>query len=313
MIEAATAYLLPVSAREIRGRIEETLALAEETGAYEPFREAYYARHLYPTISDSRETVPATLALFRLAGGDPERAILYGANFGRDADTIATMVGGLAGALHGVQGLPAGWVSKVESNPDVRYGELVGGLADIVRQRAGRAEAVRGDAQLTRLRPGRAGTSAASSPAAGAGGVAGGGRLGLLGGDVGRRRGLGDAGRRPRGHRHQLSGQHVHLVRPPPRYGRRGRVRRGRWLEGRRALAEGAPFGAGGYWRGPFSGQARRESPAALAPGRGVAGQGGRPNCWGRRRRATIVRRSWSGGVAVSSEVSPITSSQRER
>jgi ADP-ribosylglycohydrolase len=141
VIEAATAYLLPVSAREIRGRIEETLALAGEAGggAYEPFREAYYARHLYPTASDSRETVPATLALFRLAGGDPERAILYGANFGRDADTIATMVGGLAGALHGVQGLPAGWVAKVEANPEVRYAEPVAGLAQVVRQRAERA------------------------------------------------------------------------------------------------------------------------------------------------------------------------------
>jgi ADP-ribosylglycohydrolase len=141
VIEAATAYLLPVSAREIRGRIEETLALAGEAGggAYETFREAYYARHLYPTASDSRETVPATLALFRLAGGDPERAILYGANFGRDADTIATMVGGLAGALHGVQGLPAGWVAKVEANPEVRYAEPVAGLAQVVRQRAERA------------------------------------------------------------------------------------------------------------------------------------------------------------------------------
>ena len=49
------------------------------------------------------------------------------------------MVGGLAGALHGVQGLPAGWVTKVEGNPEVRYGELVAGLADVVRQRAGRA------------------------------------------------------------------------------------------------------------------------------------------------------------------------------
>jgi ADP-ribosylglycohydrolase len=140
VLEATTAHLLPQSAREMRDRIRETLDLAGETGAFEPFREAYYARHLYPTASDSRETVPATLALFRLAEGDPQRAILFGANFGRDADTIATMVGGLAGALRGVGGIPAPWVAKVEANPDVRYGELVSGLAGVVRRRAERAE-----------------------------------------------------------------------------------------------------------------------------------------------------------------------------
>ncbi|MGH2370342.1 MAG: ADP-ribosylglycohydrolase family protein [Chloroflexota bacterium] len=141
VVAAATAHLLPVSAREMRERIRETLALADETGDYEAFRATYYERHRYPTASDSRETVPATFALFTLAGGDPERAILYGANFGRDADTIATMVGGLAGALHGAAGLPWRWVEKVEANPDVRYRELVAGLADIVRRRAAGAEA----------------------------------------------------------------------------------------------------------------------------------------------------------------------------
>ena len=38
---------------------------------------------------DSRETVPLTLALFRLADG---------ANLGRDADTIASMCGAIGGA-----------------------------------------------------------------------------------------------------------------------------------------------------------------------------------------------------------------------
>lgn len=139
ILAAATAYLLPQSARELRGRIEESLALARETGSYEAFRAAYYARHLYPTASDSRETVPATLALFWLAGGDPERAIRYGANFGRDADTIGTMVGGLSGAFRGAAALPPRWVEKVEANPQVRYRDLTAQLAAIVRERAARA------------------------------------------------------------------------------------------------------------------------------------------------------------------------------
>jgi ADP-ribosylglycohydrolase len=136
ILRAATAHLLPKSAHEMRGRIDETLALARAAAGYEAFRAAYYERHLYPTISDSRETVPATLALFWLAEGEPERAIVYGANFGRDADTIGTMVGGLAGAYRGTAGLPPHWVQKVEANPDVRYREIVAALAAIVRRRA---------------------------------------------------------------------------------------------------------------------------------------------------------------------------------
>jgi ADP-ribosylglycohydrolase len=150
VVEAATAHLLPQSAAEMRSRIAETLALAKEIPNYEAFRAAYYERHLYPTISDSRETVPATLALFAMAEGDPERAIVYGANFGRDADTIGTMVGGLAGAFHGASGLPRRWVEKVEANPDVRYREIVGDLAAIVRRRA--AAAVQYAAAIEALR-----------------------------------------------------------------------------------------------------------------------------------------------------------------
>jgi ADP-ribosylglycohydrolase len=140
VLAAATAHLLPQSGQEMRDRITQTLDLAAETGSYARFREVYYERHLYPTISDSRETVPATLAIFRLSGGEPRTAIVDGANFGRDADTIATMVGGLVGALHGVSGLPAAWVEKVEANPEVRYREQAVELAKIVRRRAERAE-----------------------------------------------------------------------------------------------------------------------------------------------------------------------------
>lgn len=140
ILEAAATYLLPMSAQEMRGRIRETLALAGEGGSYEGFRAAYYQKHLYPTQSDSRETVPAVLALFRLAGSDAERAILWAANFGRDADTIGTMVGGLCGAYRGASGLPKRWVEKVEANPNVPYRQQVPLLAEIVRRRARAAE-----------------------------------------------------------------------------------------------------------------------------------------------------------------------------
>ncbi len=135
VIDAATRYLLPTSARELRDRIEEVLGLARETGEYRAFRKEFYARFLRSMMADSLETIPATLGLFYLAKGDAERGITWSANFGRDSDTIATMVGGLCGALNGTAGIPSAWVAKVEANPDVQYRAISDRLAEIVRQR----------------------------------------------------------------------------------------------------------------------------------------------------------------------------------
>ena len=142
--EAATRYLLPVSAREMIEAIQGALKLADEAKTYERFREVFYERCLQAVISDSRETLPAVMAIFKLSDGDPKQAILWGANFGRDADTIGTMIGGLVGALHGAAGLPPEWVAKVEANPEVDYGADAKRLADVVRRRAADSRAIAG-------------------------------------------------------------------------------------------------------------------------------------------------------------------------
>ena len=80
---------------------------------YFEFRKRYYeTAHLYNTICDSRETVPVALALFLLAGGDASLAVEFGANFGRDADTIATMAGAIAGAYSSIGGFRRHWVAN---------------------------------------------------------------------------------------------------------------------------------------------------------------------------------------------------------
>ena len=135
VVAAATRHLLPVSAGEIKQTIAAALEVAAEAGSYERFREQFYGRFQRSVAADSMETIPATLSILALAQGDPERSIIWGANFGRDADTIATMVGGVVGALHGASGLPASWVSKVEANPDVTYRETADRLAQVVRRR----------------------------------------------------------------------------------------------------------------------------------------------------------------------------------
>ena len=87
-------------------------------------------------MPDARETVPVALSLFYLANGDPRQTILYGANFGRDADTIASMAGALAGALHGVSALPEAWVEKIRASGRRDQEALTRMLVDTIHQRA---------------------------------------------------------------------------------------------------------------------------------------------------------------------------------
>ena len=136
IVEAATQYLPPVSARELIACIETTRQKARESGSYEAFREQFYATSLREEQCDSRETVPVALALFELLQGDPEQAILHAANFGRDADTIATMVGGLCGAFRGASGLPERWREQVVPDAQARYLDFAAQLAALVKRRA---------------------------------------------------------------------------------------------------------------------------------------------------------------------------------
>jgi len=115
VLQAAVDAILPQSGEEMLARIERSLALARSTGEYRAFRQAVYADrdHVFCRITcDSRETIPLALAVLLLGEGDLERCVCYAANLGRDADTIATMVGAIAGALNGMQGIREDWVSK---------------------------------------------------------------------------------------------------------------------------------------------------------------------------------------------------------
>jgi ADP-ribosylglycohydrolase len=105
--------LHPVSGSRMRALIGDAIELAEGSSGYEEFRRQYHARWRQTIMCDSRETVPAAFALAVLADGDLERAVEYGANFGRDADTIASMVGAICGATNGGRPVPAPWADRL--------------------------------------------------------------------------------------------------------------------------------------------------------------------------------------------------------
>jgi|TARA_Y100000031_G_scaffold150315_2_gene189498 ADP-ribosylglycohydrolase len=120
VLESATSFLEPMSGSEMKTLIERALELAGGCADFKQFRNAAYEQReqfFRPLICDSRETIPLTLALFALADGDFEKSVTYGANFGRDSDTIACMVGGLTGALTGADGIKSQWTDKI-----LRYG-----------------------------------------------------------------------------------------------------------------------------------------------------------------------------------------------
>ena len=134
ILDAATVAIVKPSGGEMLERIDEALDLAREKRDYKEFRKAAYAdaeRFFCRLACDSRETIPLTLALFYLAGGDVERCITYPANFGRDADTIATMCGAIAGALRGVDGIKRQWVEKVNQYASLSQEELAENLARV--------------------------------------------------------------------------------------------------------------------------------------------------------------------------------------
>ncbi|MDR2932133.1 MAG: ADP-ribosylglycohydrolase family protein [Oscillospiraceae bacterium] len=116
IVEASYSYLHKDSSAELLDRIHRTLKMVKDTGSYEKFREEYYKTSLGDIVSDSRETVPRVLALFILSGADAVTAIEYAANFGRDADTIGTMVGAICGAFHGISSLKKDWIDRIEDS-----------------------------------------------------------------------------------------------------------------------------------------------------------------------------------------------------
>ncbi len=66
-----------------------------------------------PSRLHSIEELPVALGMLRIADGDYRRAVLGAVNYGRDADSIATMAGAISGALHGLDGVPRDWRKQV--------------------------------------------------------------------------------------------------------------------------------------------------------------------------------------------------------
>jgi ADP-ribosylglycohydrolase len=96
--------------REAIPRLREAVAPYDTVGAH------YRAPHLdarRPSRTKSIEELPVALGFALLARGGYTDAVLGGVNYGRDADSIATMAGAVTGALGGRDAIPALWRDAV--------------------------------------------------------------------------------------------------------------------------------------------------------------------------------------------------------
>ncbi|MCU1475429.1 MAG: hypothetical protein JWQ64_122 [Subtercola sp.] len=132
-IEAAVKVIRHTSGTAFRDVLLEAVQLASEAKDYAEFRSEYHHRFQRPLFCDSLETVPAAFALAVLANGDVRTAVEYGANFGRDADTIASMTGALCGALS--SDIPEAWIEGLGEGAVASAQQLAGDLVVTARSR----------------------------------------------------------------------------------------------------------------------------------------------------------------------------------
>jgi hypothetical protein len=101
----------------------------------------------------SVESVSIAMALLYLCQGDVNRCLIEAANFGRDADSIANLVGSIAGALQGASAVRADWIERVETANRPFFEEVEGDPDANFRSMAVRlVEALRGELRAAKER-----------------------------------------------------------------------------------------------------------------------------------------------------------------
>ena len=141
VLETAIGNIKTWSGGEMRSLIRDALDLAKSSDDFKLFRKAYHERFRRAVICDSRETIPAALAIVWLANGDPWKAVVLSANFGRDTDTIGCIAGGICGALAGLTLETTARIGELSDKARADQLKLAKGLAAI-RHHKGRKETI---------------------------------------------------------------------------------------------------------------------------------------------------------------------------
>jgi len=93
-------------------RIELAIKLASEAKNFGEIVDSLY--NYVGAGIESNEAIPTAFGVFFATNGEPMDAIIMATNIGGDSDTIASIVGGMAGAYKGIEAFPKDMVKKVE-------------------------------------------------------------------------------------------------------------------------------------------------------------------------------------------------------
>lgn len=88
------------------------MAICDQAGSIEAAWQDLHNVFWTPVHSACEEALPQIYGIYRLTDGDFRRGMFWASNFGRDADTIAAVVGAMAGGRQGIEAIPAEWVEK---------------------------------------------------------------------------------------------------------------------------------------------------------------------------------------------------------
>lgn len=126
-VDSVLAAMSEHSSYIIKRGLVLAMDLAHHSASVDEFTEKYYDRFLDWTWPSHRwtrerffsgssiEIVPIVAAILYLCQGDVNECLVEGASFGRDCDTISSIVGSIAGAMLGAGAIHQEWISTVEA------------------------------------------------------------------------------------------------------------------------------------------------------------------------------------------------------
>jgi ADP-ribosylglycohydrolase len=117
--------------REALGDLREAITAYDTVGPN--YREPLLDARI-PSRTKSIEELPVALGFAVVSGGDYRDAVLGGVNYGRDADSVATMAGAITGALGGASVVPSDWLDEVSAASRIDAAAPATTMATVARE-----------------------------------------------------------------------------------------------------------------------------------------------------------------------------------
>ena len=136
------------SPNNIYDTLQKALDIASKYDDVFAVRAPLYENCLQWDAIDPLEVLTLTLAIFKVANGNTEQAIIGAANTGRDADTLPNLNGALCGALNGISSVPERWINSLNPKDVAIFQAAAQGITDVALAKARRMSEI-GPAVLT--------------------------------------------------------------------------------------------------------------------------------------------------------------------